>query len=120
MKAIPRWSPSMSVRDPVLDAQHIELLELCRTIQDMVQNGWNKSDLCLRWLEEISHQLREHDRLEASKLEAGGTELPQQLRINRAIAQQQLEELTVAAPWHDTPHAKFHQLLCGWIPYHLH
>jgi hemerythrin len=120
MNAIPRWSPSMSVRDPVLDAQHIELLELCRTVLELMQHDIYKGDLCIQRLEEISHVLREHDCLEASKLLARGEHLPDQLRINRAMAQQQLEELALTVSMHDMPQAKFQTLLCNWIQYHLH
>lgn len=120
MNAIPRWLPSMSVRDPVLDAQHIELLEICRTVQEMVKYGRQKSDLCALRLEEISHMLREHDRLEACTLMARGEHLPPELHVNRANARQQLDELKTAAALHEISQTRFHSLLCGWIKYHLH
>ena len=120
MKVIPLWTHSMSVRDPVLDAQHIELLELCRTVQDMAQHGRQKSDLYAQRLEEIVHALRRHDHFEINRLLDRGERLSKQLRINRAKALQQLEELALATPSHDISLAKLQTLLCGWIPYHLH
>lgn len=120
MKVIPRWSYNMSMRDPVLDAQHIELLELCRAVQDMAQHGRQKSDLCAIRLEEIVHALRKHDQLEINRLLDRGERLSKQLRINRAKALQQLEELALAAPSHDIPLAKLQTQLCSWIQYHLH
>jgi len=110
----------MSVRDPVLDAQHIELLELCRSVQEMLEYGGQKSDMCFQLLEDISHVLSEHDLLEAGVFLARGERLPEELRINRALARQQLEDLTAAAPVRDIPKATFQALLCGWIQYHLH
>lgn len=119
MNTIPRWSPSMSMRDPVLDARHIELLELCRTVQELVQHGRIKTELCLQRLSEISIVLREHDQLEVRKLRERGQRLSKEMHANRALAQQQLEELTAVASLHDLPQNKFHALLCGWIQYHL-
>lgn len=78
MKVIPQWSYSMIVRDPVLDAQHIELLELCRAVQDMAQHGRQKSDLCALRLEEIVHTLRKHDQLEINRLLDQGERLSKQ------------------------------------------
>lgn len=120
MQAIPQWSPSMSVRDPVLDAQHIELLELCRTVHDMFRHGEQKSELFVRRLEEISHVLEEHDRLEVIKLLARGERVSEELRISRAQARQQLADLTMAAPLREMPQATFQAMLCGWIQHHLH
>jgi hemerythrin len=120
MKVIPQWTHRMSVRDPALDAQHIELLELCRTVQDMAQHGKQKSDLCAQRLEEIVYALRKHNQFEISRLLDRGERLSKQLRINRAKALQQLEELALAAPSNDIPQAKLQALLCGWIQYHLH
>lgn len=120
MKVVPHWTHNMSVRDPVLDAQHIELLELCRAVQDMAQQGRQQSDLCAQRLEEIVHALRKHNQFEISRLLDRGERLSKQLRINRAKALQQLEELAFAAPSHDIPLAKLQTLLCGWIQYHLH
>ncbi|MDR0226108.1 MAG: hypothetical protein LBI66_06785 [Burkholderiaceae bacterium] len=110
----------MSVRDPVLDAQHIELLELCRTVQELVRHGRHHSDLCVQRLEQISRALREHDLLEASQLQARGQGLPDDLRAHRALARQQLEKLASAVSVHEVPQARFQAMLCGWIRHHLH
>ncbi|WP_407713159.1 hypothetical protein ACJJWD_13310 [Comamonas testosteroni] len=120
MKVIPQWTHSMSVRDPALDAQHIELLEMCRTVQDMAQHGRQQSDLCAQRLEEIVHALRKHNQFEISRLLDRGERLSKQSRINRAKALQQLEELALAVPSNDIPLAKLQTQLCGWIQYHLH
>ncbi|MGU3629888.1 hypothetical protein [Comamonas sp. C24C] len=120
MKVIPQWTHRMSVRDPALDAQHIELLELCRAVHDMALHGRQKSNLYTQRLDEIVHALRKHNQFEINRLLDRGEHLPKQLRVNRAMALHQLEEFAFAAPSHDVPLAKLQSLLCGWIQYHLH
>ena len=120
MKVIPQWTHRMSVRDPALDAQHIELLELCRVVHDMALHGRQKSDLYVQRLGEIVHALRKHDQFEINRLLDRGEHLSKQLRVNRAMALHQLEELALAAPSHDVPLAKLQTQLCCWIQYHLH
>ncbi|MDR3065536.1 MULTISPECIES: hypothetical protein [Comamonas] len=120
MDVIPQWTHSMSVRDPALDAQHIELLELCRAVHDMAQRGGQTSDLCTQRLEDIVHALRKHDQFEIHRMLDRGERLSKQLRINRAKALQQLEELAFATPARDIPLTRLQSLLCGWIEYHLY
>lgn len=120
MNGIPQWTHRMSVRDPALDAQHIELLELCRAVHDMAQRGGQRSDLCIQRIQEIVQALRKHDQFEMRRLLDRGERLSKQLRINRAKALHQLEELAFALPSRDIPLVKLQSLLCSWIEYHLH
>ena len=121
MKVVPQWSYSMSVRDPVLDTQHIELLELCRAVQDMAHDDRQKSAPCALWLEEIVYALRKHGQFEINRLlDRGEGRLSKQQCINRANALQQLEELALAAPLRDMHLTKLQTLLCCWIQHHLH
>lgn len=119
MTSIPHWSCRMSVQDPVLDAQHIELLEMCRSIQSDLEQGGAQGWAFQQRLDEFVFLLREHDCAEASALRLRGQDLPHGLRMQRAQALRDIEALAGQSPSQPFDPAMARHMLCRWIQYHF-
>lgn len=119
MTPIPRWSSRMSMKDPLLDAQHIELLEMSRSIQSDLKWRDPQNWALRQRLDEFVFLLREHDIAEAKVLHQRGQDLSHDVQSLRAVALKAIEKLS-----HDTQAEKFdpimtQRVLLGWIQYHF-
>ncbi|GGH63930.1 hypothetical protein GCM10010975_30220 [Comamonas phosphati] len=119
MTPIPRWSSSMSVKDPLLDAQHIELLEICRSMQSDLEREGPQGWTFLQRLDEFAFLLRAHDAAEASALRRRGQDLPYGLHAQRASALRDIEALASNSHSEKFDPVVMQYVLCGWIQYHF-
>ena len=116
---IPRWSALMSMKDPLLDAQHIELLELCRSIQSDLERGCLESWAFLQRLNEFAFLLREHDYAESHVLRLRGQSLSHDQNMQRASALRDVEELASNAHQKKLDPTVTQHKVCCWIKYHF-
>jgi len=91
--SIPRWSSVMSVKDPLLDAQHIELLEMCRSIQQDLDRGHGQNWTLEQKLHEFAFLLEEHEEIEARVFGSRGQNLTQEQSNQRAAALRDVQAL---------------------------
>lgn len=119
MTPIPHWSFNMSVLDPLLDSQHIELLEMCRSIQSDLEWGDPQNWAFRQRLDEFALLLREHDGAEAHALHQRGQDLPHSLHSLRALALRDIETLAHNPQSEEFDPVMTQQVLCGWIQYHF-
>ncbi|MEX8194243.1 hypothetical protein [Comamonas guangdongensis] len=119
MTPIPHWTFSMSVQDPLLDSQHIELLEMCRSIQSDLEWGDTQNWAFRQRLDEFAFLLREHDDVEASALRQLGQNLSHGLQLQRAMALRAVETLVHHPQAEVFDPVMTQRVLCGWIRYHF-
>ena len=119
MTLIPHWSVLMSVKDPLLDAQHIELLEMCRSIRFTLEHGHSQDWAFRQRLNELAFLLREHDDAEACVLQQRGQKLAQDLCIQRASALHDIEKLASNFQPKKFDTAVMQHTVCRWIQYHF-
>lgn len=109
----------MSVRDPWLDAQHIELLEMCRSMQFELERDEPQNWAFRQRLDEFVCLLREHDDAEVTALQQRGQNLPRKLCSQWASALQAIETLARSPQSEKLDPVKTQRTLCNWIQFHL-
>jgi hypothetical protein len=80
-------------KGPSLDAQHIELLEMCRSIQQDLDRGHGQNWTLEQKLHEFAFLLEEHEEIEARVFGSRGQNLTQEQSNQRAVALRDVQAL---------------------------
>lgn len=117
---IPTWSAAMSVRHPLLDEQHIMLLELGRSVLRDIERQPPASDADLRIaLLDVQTVARRHVACEEAVLAASGAPDWQEHRIEHRAELERLQSL--CEPAADRPLNRFAVAAClvDWMSRHV-
>ncbi|KJA10049.1 hypothetical protein RP29_13385 [Acidovorax temperans] len=119
MPNIPKWSHSLSVRNPRLDEQHIILIELSKELVELVARGPSTDEPIHRLLKEFSDYARRHDELEEGLLAANDCPtLAEHRRVHRA-AEAELDRWMASASTESLDRKALVAYFQGWMEHHL-
>ncbi|MDI1246985.1 MAG: hypothetical protein PSV24_16460 [Rhodoferax sp.] len=119
VKAIPQWSPSLSVGHAKLDEQHITLLELGRDLMRLLETDAASNEQVHVALEDIVRQARLHDSLEESILEANGCPTLAEHKQAHQTARNELTNMLSAALRGDLVRPELSRLIADWMGHHI-
>lgn len=120
MNTIPIWTSDLCVRNPILDAQHIILLEIGRELLRAIECSSDSDEHLVVLLRDIATLTRRHHVMEEAVLEANGCTTIDSIASAHSAAQAVLER-TIADVHHgDAEPGVLARQISDWMYVHIY
>ena len=120
MLTIPNWSSDLSVGNPVVDAQHKQLLEVCRRLVVLADDPATKKSALYELINDVAELMRAHFRSEEEILRQNNCpNLEAHIEEHEMLYQRLLEQLSVCMQNKEVSESDFDSLMTCWLSHHL-
>jgi hemerythrin-like metal-binding protein len=116
---IPKWSPSLSLGNPELDAQHIALLEFGRHLLSLVKTAPYPKDQVRLAFQDLIDLSRKHDELEERILEANACPTLSEHKLAHETSRVVLTDLLLHAPHNKLDATVLAHAVADWMSNHI-
>lgn len=120
MNSIPIWHSDLCVHNPVLDSQHITLLEICRELLRVIEAQPNCTEPILVLLRDIAAVTRQHHEMEESILMANDCPTMTTIAAAHSEAQVLLDGMVADVVQQCADLGLMGQKIVDWTNYHLY